>query len=250
MYRATKRRFAGAEVRLVPIPKDVWREAIRADAARQAWHGSREKASHWAGRGEQVLGNGAEIMARRMLDAFGEGGRWQSAPLFNNRFDRPIDQGGSPPWDLALGTDEWRRIAPGHAPGWHGVRVGAEVKATGCGPRSMWVCRVKDEEYKPHPRLVFFCTVMVSLRDPTLGWDGAVIRKLPRFMLPFHYITNADVAAAPVAPKGSKFAPHKACRVFPFPGALAGPAAPGEFGPTLKPLTREALRWLITSATA
>ena len=246
MYRLVRRRFAGEEMDLVPIPRGVWREALRADAARQAWHGPREKANHWAGRREQVLGAGAELMARGMLDALGAGGRWQSAPLFNERFDRPVDQGGSPSWDLALGSDEWRRIVPGHAPGWHGIRLGAEVKATGCGPRDKWVCRVKDDEYKPHHRLVFLCTVMVSLRDPSLGWDGVTIRKLPRFMFPFYYLTNADVIGASVAPKGTRFAPHKACRVFPFPGFLPGGVPPGvELGPAPKLLTREALRRLI-----
>jgi len=245
VYRLVRRRFAGEEVRLVPIPGAVWREALGADAARQAWHGPGEKANHWLGRGEQVLGAGVELMARGMLEALGAGGRWHFAPLFNDKFNRPVDQGGSPSWDLALGSGEWRRIVPDHAPGWHGIEFGVEVKATGCGPRGMWVCRVKNREYKPHERLVFFCTVMVSLCDPTLGWDGIAIRKLPRFMLPFHYLTNADVAGTPVAAKGTKFAPHEACRVFPFPGFLPGAAPPGvEFGPAPRLLTRDALRRL------
>lgn len=246
MYEVVRRRFSGQMMDLIRIPKCVWKEAIAADKARQAWHGSSPKANHWAGKGEQVLGNAAEIMARRMLDHFGATG-WQAAPLFNNKFSDPVHSGGSPSWDIAFGPngDEWRKAEPKCKPGWFGVETGVEVKTTGCGPREVWILRVKDEEFKPHSRLVIFATMMVAASDPTLGdaMGSGRLRSLPQYMLPFHYITSDTVSATPPTPNGQPFAPHKACRVFPFPGfrRSARVTAKTVVGPELKPLTKEAI---------
>jgi len=228
MYEIVRRRYAGRMTDLVRIPVDVWREALEEDKSRQGWHGPKPKANHWLGRQEQVLGNGAEIMARIYLDFLGVRG-WRAAPLFNNNFHEPLEHGGSPDWDLEFT----------HAEGFP-----VDVKATGCGPRPRWVMRVKQEEYKPHPRLVFFATLMISLRDPTLGVQGnGAIRRLPGYMLPFHYIENKFVEAVPPTPVLEPLAPHKACRVFPFPGFVHSSAVTGKtsLGPPLKLLTKKAL---------
>lgn len=242
-YEVVRRKFARQEMNLVRIPDGVWDEALRADRARQSWHGPRPKSNHWAGRNEQILGNGGEIMMRLFLEELGLEG-WQSAPIFNDKFHQPVDRGGSPSWDVAFGSrvGEWRTVSPDCEPGWFGVARAGEVKVTGPNPPDAWVMRVKEREYKPHPRLVFFATVMVSLKDPTLGGAGD-LRFLPRYMFPFHYITNDEVAAVPPTPKGQPFAPHKACRVFPFPGFRVGNkiTARTTLGPVLRPLTREAL---------
>lgn len=229
VYEIVRRRYAGRMMDLVRIPADVWREALEEDRSRQGWHGPKPKDNHWLGKQEQVLGNGAEIMARRYLDFLGIRG-WRAAPLFNDKFHRPVDQGGSPDWDLEFLHG--------------GESFPVDVKATGCAPRPRWVMRVKEEEYKPHPRLVFFATLMISLQDPTLGAQGrGGIRRLPGYMLPFHYIDNKFVETVPPTPVKEPFAPHKACRVFPFPGFVRSTAVTRKttLGPPLKPLTREAL---------
>ena len=120
-YEVVRRKFAQRERELVRIPDGVWEEAIRADKARQSWHGSRPKSNHWAGRNEQILGNGGEIMMRLFLEGLGLEG-WRAAPIFNDRFHKPVDRGGSPPWDVAFGSrvDEWRTVVPGCEPGWFG----------------------------------------------------------------------------------------------------------------------------------
>lgn len=217
MYEIVRRRYAGQMVDLIRIPADVWREALEEDKSRQVWHGPKRKTNHWLGKQEQVLGNGAEIMARRYLEYLGVHD-WRAAPLFNDKFHKPPDQGGSPDWDLEF-----------HPPG--GDDFPIDVKATGC-------------EYKPHPRLVFFATLMISLRDPTLGVQGrGCIRRLPGYMLPFHYIENKFVESVPPVPVEEPFAPHKACRVFPFPGFVRSTMVTGKtvLGPPLKLLTKKAL---------
>ncbi len=230
MYEIVRRRYAGQMVDLIRISADVWREALKEDKSRQGWHGPKRKTNHWLGKQEQVLGNGAEIMARMYLESLGVRD-WRAAPLFNDKFHKPLEQGGSPDWDLEFLPHD-------------GEDFPIDVKATGCGPRPKWVMRVKEEEYKPHPRLVFFATLMISLRDPTLGVQGCgYIRRLPGYMLPFHYIENKFVETVPPVPVEEPFAPHKACRVFPFPGFVHSAMVTGKttLGPPLKLLTKKSL---------
>lgn len=251
MYEIVRRRFAGQEVDMVPIPESVWDAAVELARLRQAWHGT-GKPTHWKGYDEHIFGNVAELQAARMLRGWGATG-WEQAPLFNAKFDRPMDKGGSPPWDIRLGikkgytADSWRQAVPGNATGWNGVSRAAEVKATGYCPMDKWVMRVKEVESKPHPRLVIFATMMLSFDRKYKYFDQKERRMRPtrpEWMLPFHYITSSRILKTPPTPLGEPFAPYRACRVFPFPGFMhtdRNVTGRTNLGPTLKPLTKSIL---------
>ena len=235
---------------LAPIPDEVNELAEEIDGLRQAWHGE-GKPSHWKGHDEQVFGIVAEIMAAAMLREWGAPDWWH-APVFNRDFRLPVDRGGQPPWDLRLAArdgsspDDWRRVVPGAEAGWNGVHIGSEVKATGFCEDSKWVARVKEEEYKPHPRLVIFATMMVSLDGMWYRCDDDTGRRRParpRWMLPFHWIASKDVDRTAPTPAGEPLAPLKACRVFPFPGFRRSDRVTPrtQLGPELELLTRERL---------